>query len=355
MKKIMVFGATGSIGLQTINIIKQDSNLQLCAFTYLNNESLANEIKTQFPQAIMFCHKNPNDEWQRIIQKTQPDLVVNSITGFAGLAITQYCIENNYKLALANKESLVVAGHLIDCSKILPIDSEHSALYELVQKYGINDLNTLYLTASGGAFYNLKRNELTGISFNQAITHPTWKMGYKISIDSATLVNKCFEIIEAYHFFKIKNIVALYHPTSIVHGLIKTNNGAIISYMSYPDMKLPISLALNDYSISSKQIISDLNLSNLNLYFEQISPEKFIPLKWANDLINSNNYAIGTIITVVDDYVIELFKNNKISFLNITDIIDNYINKYQHYKVSSWNDIYNLREAILLDLRANYK
>lgn len=359
MKKIVIFGATGSIGKQALEIIKQDTNLKLVGFTYNCNDVLAKNIIDEFKVEFVYSHSQNQygniSSWQELLELCQPDLVINSLTGFAGVPITQYCLEHKYKLALANKESLVVAGHLINSKNILPIDSEHSALYELINKYSLQDIDTVYITASGGPFYNWTQDQLSNVTFEQAINHPTWQMGYKISIDSATLVNKCLEIIEAYYLFGIEKIKVLYHPTSIVHGLIKTKNNAVISYLSYPDMKLPISLAINDYVITNNQDFKDVDFTKLNLHFEQINEEKFLPLKWAKLLIETKNPTIGTIITVVDDYVVELFKSNKINFLDITNIIDTCINKYSHYVIKQWSDIYNLREEILKDLQLCYQ
>lgn len=349
-KSVFIFGATGSIGQQTIDIIRNDNNFELIGISFYKNIQLANEIKKEFNLKYVFSHSN-NMEWENLILKINPDIIVNSITGLDGIYVTKFCIDNNKFLCLANKESIVATGSFINFnnSNIVPIDSEHSALYELMKTKSQN-IKTIYITASGGPFYNLSNDETYFKTFNDTIKHPTWNMGYKISIDSATLINKCFEIIEAYYLFNISNIKALYHPTSIVHSLIEYQDNSIIAYMSYPDMKLPIQLSLYNYSNLNSNLISPLDFSNLTLHLEIIDPNKYLPIKWAMELINNKLYAIGIIINVVNDYLIELFKNNKIYFGQIIPTIDQYITKYKNYTINSFESIFILKKQLLEEL-----
>lgn len=352
MQKIVIFGITGSIGQQAWELIKDDSNFELVGFSFHSNYELANKIKNYNKVKFACCSSDSKlgnvNNFEELIQKTNPDLVLNSLSGFSGLSLTQYCLDHNIKLALANKESMVVAGHLIDHTKIIPIDSELSSIYCLV-KNPLIKLKTIYITASGGPFYNYSFEQLININYQDAIKHPTYNMGGKISIDSATLVNKCFEMIEAYYLFGVKDIKPLYHPTSIVHALVVDQNNAIYSYMSNPDMKLAINLALNNF-VTNKSVINPLSLNNLNLYFEEIDDTKYLPIKWAKELIHNDKPIIGLIITIVDDFVIELFKQSKICFLQITQIIDQYVQKYKNYQVKSWEDIYNFKTIIIQEL-----
>lgn len=349
-KTVFIFGATGSIGQQVIDIIRGNNNFQLVGISFNQNQSLANDIKDEFNLQYVFSHSH-QIEWENLILKINPDIIVNSITGLDGIYVTKFCVDHNKFLCLANKESVVAAGSIINfnCQNIVPIDSEHSALYELIKTRPQN-IKTIYITASGGPFYNLDSKQTYYKTFAETIKHPTWNMGYKISIDSATLVNKCFEMIEAYYLFRITNIKVLYHPTSIVHALIEYQDNSIVSYMSYPDMKLPIELALNNYQNISSNSIKSLDFSSLTLHFEQIYPNKYLPIKWALDLINNKLPAIGIIINVVNDYLVELFKNNKIYFGQIVPTIDQYINKYKHYLVNDFTSIFTLKQLLLDEL-----
>lgn len=354
MKSIFIFGATGSIGQNALKIIENNTNFKLVGFSYNNNLDLAQKIKIDFNVENTICHKN-NDDWKSLLLKLKPDIVLNSISGFGGIEITEFCIKNKIKLALANKESIVVAGSLINFEEdiIYPVDSEHSSLYELIHSKP-NDIKTIYITASGGPFYHLTNEQSFNKTFEETIKHPVWDMGYKISIDSATLINKCFEMIEAYYLFNTKNIFAIYHPTSIVHALVEYKNNSIISYMSYPDMKIAIDLAINEFK-TSLTLIPSLELNNLDLHFEIIPVEKYRPLQWVYELMNTNNSAMGTIITIVDDYLINLFKNHQLLFGEIVLIIDEYLSKYKTYKITNWNDIYQLKSILIDDLNSRFK
>lgn len=364
MKKIIIFGITGSIGQQAYDIICDQDNLELCGMTFNSNFSLAQEIKNKHNKIEIYSSKfsdlNTVDNYEEMIKKCKPDLIVNAITGFSGILVTQLSLKYKINLALANKESLVVAGKFINEYiqenpdwKLYPIDSEHSSLYYLISKikYGIKKI---YITASGGPFYLLDKKELENKIFLDAIKHPNWQMGEKISIDSATLINKCFEIIEAHYLFSNYEIEAIYHPQSIVHAMIELVDGTFITNMSYPDMHIPISLALNDFFVSKLDSQNKLNLNNLNLYFDKIDDEKWIPIKWSKQLIKTNNCVIGLIIVLLDDYLIEMYKNNLIKFNEISLIIDKYISKYQSLVINDWNDIYKIKLEIEKEFCLHY-
>lgn len=198
--KILICGATGNIGQQVIKYIKK-TNHQIIGISYFHNFKLAETIKSKYFYSPI-NHSNVNS-YEELIVKSRPDIIVNAIIGFAGLKITLLSIKHKIDLALANKESLVVAGQFVmrlakkNGVNIYPIDSEHASLMQII-KYKGNKFKQLYITASGGLFYNTPKNQMKNISYQQAINHPTWKMGAKISIDSSTLMNKCFEIIECY-------------------------------------------------------------------------------------------------------------------------------------------------------------
>lgn len=350
MKKIIIFGATGSIGTQAIELIKNNSKLLLVGITYNNNFSLAKNIINNFKLKHYFSFNKNNDStvlsYQELIKKTKPDLVLNAIVGFAGLEITKYCLDKKIKLALANKESLVVAGGLIKNKKLIyPVDSEHSSLYFL-QKSNKDNINHIYITASGGPFYGLSQEEWKDKNYNEAIKHPVWSMGEKISIDSATLVNKCFEIIEAIHLFKNIEITALYHPQAIVHSIVQYYDNSAIAYLNKPNMKIAINLALNEFKVN-QPVIDKLDFNKLSLNFEKINLDKFICLKWPLIISKNPLSVVGLVICVVDDYMINLFKLNKVNFLDIINTIDYFVYEYQNINLSKWSDIEKYQQEIL--------
>lgn len=353
MKKILIFGATGSIGTQAIELISNNPQLKLVGISYHNNESLANKIITQFNLKYYFS-SNPNNHssvsnFQDLIKKTKPNLVLNAIVGFAGLPITKYCLDKKIKLALANKESLVAAGGLIKNKKMIyPVDSEHSSLFFL-KTTNEQQIKQIYIPASGGPFYNLSQDALKTKTYDEAIKHPIWPMGDKISIDSANLVNKCFEIIEAIHLFPNVKITALYHPQAIIHSMIEYQDYSTVAYLSNPDMKIAINLALNEFKIQSP-VIKRLNFDNLALSFEAINLNKFVSLKWPEIIYENNLSVVGLVICVVDDYMINLFKLKKVNFLDIINTIDYFVNEYKSISLTQWNDIFKYQQEVLAKL-----
>ena len=354
-KRIVICGVSGSIGLQSLKCL---DNFELVGCSFNNNINLMNNIKERYPKIEVFSPNNFEintvKSFYELIIKTKPDIVLNAIVGFNGLEVTKICLENNIDIALANKESLVCGGFLITemlkntSAKIYPVDSEHSSLYELFQ-YDNQNIETIYITASGGPFYNSDLNEIYNVDFNTAIKHPIWNMGYKISIDSATLINKCFEIIEAYYLYK-KNIVAVYHPQAIVHSMVEFKNRSVISNMSVSDMVLSIDLAINKFSKSTPKI-NHLDFHQLNLYFEIIDPNKWLPIQWAYELINNHRYIIGPIVCILDDYLIECYKNNQIKFGDITQIINFYVQKYKLKYLNSWDELFNFQQQLILEVK----
>lgn len=356
MKKILICGITGNIGQQAIDCIE---NYHLVGFTYNNNLELAKKLKNKFNNAEIYSPKiddiNSCDSYQELIMKTKPDIILNAIVGFEGIKITQIAIENNINIALANKESMVVAGSIINkyikdkTCKIIPVDSEHTSLYEIINA-SIKPIKNIYITASGGPFYNCENNYSDSILFEDAIKHPKWTMGNKISIDSATLINKCFELIEAHYFYPNYEIFAIYHPESYVHSLVEFCDNSFWLNMSQPDMKLSIDLALNDFKPKSSKI-EDLSLNNLSLTFEKISIDKWVPLKWARDLIVNKKPIIGLIICVLDDLLIDYFRLGIIKYSKIIDIIQIFINKYNNENIENWNDIYFWKNKLTLECK----
>lgn len=353
--KILILGATGSIGKQAIEVI--DKN-ELVGITFNKNILEAKKIIKKFGLTEYYSPEYKDfstcDSIEDIIKKTNPTIVLNAIVGYAGLEYSYLVIKNKINLALANKETLVMAGKFInELSKknkitIYPVDSEHAALFELIN---INNrkVKKIYITCSGGSAYNLSKKELSEKTFDEIIKHPKWNMGYKISVDSATLINKCFEIVEAFWLFGIKNIEAIYHPQALVHSMVEFIDNSIFSQMAITDMKLPIQLAINKFE-KKDSIIKPMVLDNVVLSFDKIDQKKYIPLKWANDIIEDTNNSLGTIINVANEIAIEKFKNKEIRFDEIIAFIEKQIKKYNKYKINKISDIFYLIDKMKVEI-----
>ena len=268
MKKIAILGASGSIGTSTINVIRNHlDKFNLVAFSVYNNIGKITELLDEFKTVELVAVKDLNmisdliekypnvkfvekEEGLLEISSSCCDIVVNALVGFVGLLPTLKAIECKKDVALANKETLVAAGKIVmekakeNNVKIIPVDSEHSAIFQCLED---NDVNSIILTASGGPFFKKTLEELKDVTKEEALNHPTWKMGAKISIDSATMFNKAFEIIEAYHLFNVKleQINVLIHPQSIVHSMVEFKDGSIKAHLGVSDMKIPIAYALS--------------------------------------------------------------------------------------------------------------
>src|SRR6476619_4999206 len=241
MRTIALLGATGSIGRQALEIIDAHPELELVAAASGTHpiDGLAPLTQT-------------GGDLTELLDRSQPDLVLNAVVGFAGVGATLWALEHGVTLALANKESLVAAGDLALAARdrggglLLPVDSEHSALFQCLEGREPASIDSLVLTASGGPFRGRSRDDLQGVTMEDALAHPTWSMGPKITVDSATLANKGLELIEAHFLFGVpyERIEIVVHPTSVVHSLVRFRDGAALAHLGYPDMRVPISFAL---------------------------------------------------------------------------------------------------------------
>ena len=246
MKRVAVLGATGSIGRQALEIIDASPELEVCALASGSNEldELAAERGVR--------HVQVGGDLTALLDESSPDVVLNAVVGFAGLPATLWALERGVTLALANKESLVAAGDLALSARerggglLLPVDSEHSAAFQCLEGRALETAESLVLTASGGPFRGRSREELEGVTRADALAHPTWQMGPKITVDSATLANKGLELIEAHFLFALpyERIEVVVHPTSVVHAIVRFRDGASLAHLGYPDMRVPISYAL---------------------------------------------------------------------------------------------------------------
>ena len=353
--RILIFGATGSIGQSTIELIKKYSRrYHLVGISYFHNCKLAYKIKKQFNlrNNQVFCSLNKDDnQINNFIKVNKPDIIVNAISGLNGLKYTMLSIENKIDIALANKESLVSAGKFImqlaqkNKVHIYPIDSEHSSLSYLLNVNKKNSIKHLMITGSGGPFFHYSANQLKSVSYNDAINHPNWKMGNKISIDSSTLINKAFELVEAYWLFPKYKTVAINDPFSQIHSGIIYKNDTGIVFKSKPDMKMFIEMALNKFKCLKKfdKHIEFLDLNEVHtLLSNSLFHNYLLGLNYAKLIIENINTAIPPIICIADEISINKFKNNEIKFLQIYTFIDKLVNSYKSFNIKSPSDIFNL-------------
>src|SRR2546426_4521815 len=283
VKKIALLGATGSIGRQALEIIGAHPGLELCAAA---SGSQPIEGLAPLTQA--------GGDLTELLERAEPDLVLNAVVGFAGLPATLWALERGVTLALANKESLVAAGELALAAQrrggglLLPVDSEHSAAFQCLEGRAPETVDSLILTASGGPFRGRSRDELHDVTPEDALAHPTWNMGPKITVDSATLANKGLELIEAHFLFGLpyERIEVAVHPTSVVHALRRLRDVAVLAHLGYPDMRVPISFALT-YPERTATPIPQLDLAGgLTLEFASPDPETFPMLRLGREAGN---------------------------------------------------------------------
>jgi 1-deoxy-D-xylulose-5-phosphate reductoisomerase len=271
VKRIALLGATGSIGRQALEIIEANPELELVAAA-----SGSQPIGGLAPLTQV------GGDLTELLERAQADLVLNAVVGFAGLPATLWALERGVDLALANKESLVAAGELAlqgqkrGGGRLLPVDSEHSAAFQCLETRELETVHSLVLTASGGPFRGRARDELEQVTPAQALAHPTWNMGPKITVDSATLANKGLELIEAHFLFGLPydRIEVVVHPTSVVHALVRFRDGAALAHLGFPDMRVPISFALT-YPERAATPVEPLDLAGLSLVFEAPDEEVF--------------------------------------------------------------------------------
>ena len=373
MKKIYLLGATGSIGQQTIEIIRANKNdFVLKGISSYNNFKSAKQLIEEFDLEIV-CVKS--FEEAEIVKKENPDLkvvygeegleflagynknekitLINALVGMVGLKPTIKALSVNRDVLLANKETLVVGGHLIkeilniSDAKIYPIDSEHSALWQALNGEDINSVKRLIITASGGAFRDKSREELKNVSLEDTLNHPNWVMGKKITVDSATMMNKGFEIIEAAYLFEIdiEKIEAILHKESIIHSMVEFNDGSIMAQIADHDMRLPISYAIN-YPERKPSIANKFDLLRLNdLHFEEIDEERYPCLKYAKEAFKTGG-SMRTVLNAANEVAVKLYLEEKISFLDIERIIREEMDCHHLLHNPSLEDIYRIDKEI---------
>jgi 1-deoxy-D-xylulose-5-phosphate reductoisomerase len=317
MRRIALLGATGSIGRQAIDVIEAHPELQLAAASSGSTSISGLAPLTQVGGNLL-----------ELLERAQPDIVLNAVVGFAGLPATLWALENGVDLALANKESLVAAGdlalgaHKRGRGRLIPVDSEHSAAFQCLEGRERDQLHSLVLTASGGPFRGRTREELEDVTPAEALAHPTWNMGPKITVDSATLANKGLELIEAHFLFDLPydDIEVVIHPTSIVHALVRFRDGATLAHLGYPDMRVPISYALT-YPDRSATPVAPLDLtSGMTLEFGAPDLEAFPLLAHARRAGDAGG-TYPCIFNAANEIAVAAFLEGRLPFLAIAEVV----------------------------------
>ena len=317
MKRVALLGATGSIGRQAIEIVAAHPGLELCAAA--SGSTPLDDVDAPLKQV--------GGDLTELLERAQPDVVLNAVVGFAGVHATLWALEHGVDLALANKESLVAAGELALAARargggrILPVDSEHSALFQCLEGRDSEHVHSLVLTGSGGPFRGRTRDELAAVTVEQALAHPTWRMGPKITVDSATLANKGLELIEAHFLFSIPydRIEVVLQPTSIVHSLVRFRDGATLAHLGYPDMRVPISYALT-YPERAKTPLAPLDFSSLTLEFQQPDSETFPMLALARSAGETGGTA-PCVFNAANEVAVAAFLAGRLPFLGVAEVV----------------------------------
>lgn len=363
MKKICLLGASGSIGKQTIDVMKKNRNdFDLISFSVGKRTRCISSIIKSFPNVKAICIKDkskinyyqkkyPNihfvygdDGLLKVIDQNA-DMVVNALVGFIGLYPTIYSLKKNLTVALANKEALVVGGEIVNdllnqgYGKLYPIDSEHSAIKKCLL---VDDQNIekIVLTASGGAFRKLSREELVNVTPEDALKHPTWKMGNKITIDCATMVNKSFEIIEAHYLFNYPyhKIGIKLHDESYVHSYVIYKDGTMRLDVGKPDMRNPIRLALYEFNTSFKTVTVNSLDQIVGYHFHDFDIARYPVVKFAKTVIE-NKGTYGAVFNAANEVAVNAFLNHQIPFLAIEEIIDCLMKKNKNINHPTYEQI----------------
>ncbi len=368
MKRLVILGSTGSIGTQTLEIVRANKDLFVTALAAGRSvEKLEEQIREFHPSyAVMWSEEAAADLRQRVSDLPVKvlsgmdglieissldgyDILVTAIVGMIGIRPTIAGIKNKKTIALANKETMVTAGHIIiPLAKemgvqILPVDSEHSAIFQSMNGEPKKGIERIWLTASGGPFRGWSREQMRSVRVEDALKHPNWSMGRKITIDSATMVNKGLEVMEAKWLFDVDydHINVVVHPQSIVHSMVEYKDGAVIAQLGVPDMKLPIQYALFYPERRPMDQKKPDFYKIASLTFEKPDPEEFEGLKLA-DMAGRRGGSLPTVFNAANEKAVALFLDRKIGFLEITDLIRRSL---EHHKVIDDPDVEQILEA----------
>lgn len=361
MKKISLLGATGSIGTQTLDIIQSNpEQFKLVSFSAGLNITKVREITAEFqPQIVSVMRQEDAQTLQVDFPSTRfvygkeglilvaahagADMLVNAVIGSVGLEPTLHAIQEGITIAISNKETLVAAGDIVirEAKKknvaLLPVDSEHSALFQSMNGENSKRISRLILTASGGSFRDLTREQLKDVTVQQALAHPNWSMGNKLTIDSATMMNKGLEVIEAHHLFNMPydQIDCLLHKESIIHSMVEFEDTSVIAQLGSPDMRVPIQYAMTYPDRIPMQNAKPLRLEDIGtLHFEKMDYTRFKALALAYEAGRKGG-TLPTVMNAANEVAVQLFMNGKIPFIQIEEIVEKMMD--QHQTVSSPN------------------
>jgi 1-deoxy-D-xylulose-5-phosphate reductoisomerase len=361
MKKVLILGSTGSIGTQALDVVGRSEELQVVGLAAgsswepvveqarehgvpvvaLSDPEAAERARQAWSGRVL----EGSDGVRELIANSGADLVLNAIVGAAGLGSTIVALSEGIDVALANKESLVLGGELVMAlaeatgARLLPVDSEHSALHQLIAAEAPGTVERLVLTASGGPFRG--RDDLSGVTVADALAHPTWRMGGRITIDSATLMNKGFEAIEAHHLFGVpyERIDVVVHPQSLIHSLVHLNDGSSLAHLGYPDMRVPISYALH-YPERADVDVPQLDLAAAgSLTFEEPDLETFACLRLALEAGAAGGTA-PTVLNAADEVAVAAFLAEQIPFTAIPAVIERVMEEMPARPVSHFDDLF---------------
>ena len=349
---MILLGSTGSIGVNTLNIARK-FNLNVEVLVAGRNIKLLNEqIKEFKPKKVVIdrvedislvLHDNVSfgeDAILESIENSNSKTVVNALVGFLGLKPTLKAIECGKKIALANKESLVVAGKFIDQKNLSPIDSEHFGLWYLLQN---KKINSMIITASGGSFRDYPLEKLSNVSIKEALAHPNWSMGNKITIDSATMTNKMFELVEAAWLFDVRKLDAIIETKSLIHAFINFSDGSTTAHIANASMQLPIAYAI--LGSCDEEILKPVDLVEVaNLEFRKIETSRYPIWEIKDEILN--NLDLGVVLNAANEVAVSKFLNSKIGFLDISKITMDAINKFNNVKASSIDEIFQIDKEV---------
>lgn len=362
MKKIAILGSTGSIGTNALDVIRNsEENFEVVALTGHGNYQLLieqikefkpkyvsigtekgyDEIKKLFPEIVLFLGE---EGLKKVGQLKEIDILLTAVSGAVGIEATVEGIKNEKRIALANKETMVAAGPYINRllkeypkAEIIPVDSEHSAIFQSLLGGKKNEVSKIIITASGGTFRGKRREELEKVKVEDALKHPNWSMGKKITIDSSTLVNKGLEVIEAHELFGIEydDIEVVVHPQSVIHSMVEFNDMSVISQMGVPDMKLPIQYAFTYPDRVPNRVFEKLSFRKYStLTFEEPDHETFEGIKLAFEA-GRKGESMPTVFNAANEVAVELFMAGKIKFLEIYKIIKAAMGRHEIEKIEN--------------------
>ena len=377
MKNIVVMGSTGSVGIQSLDVISKSKSHKVIGLScYSNADLIFEQTKEYLPNFVAIEVIDPSHNLFNLCKENNIklitgnnascnipfdnlDLAINAIVGTAGLKPTIELVNNGVDIALSNKESLVLGGHIImplaqkNNVNIIPVDSEHSAIFQCLNGENHKELKKIILTGSGGPFLKTPIDKFNTITPDQALKHPNWDMGAKISIDSATMMNKALELIEALWLFNIKldKIQITIHPQSIVHSMVEFVDGSYKAHLGLPDMKVPIQYALT-FPNRTNSSVGSLDFENLNLDFRKPDLERYPILSLVEELINLGGNRVA-VMSMANDYVVKRFLDRKISFNEIFYLIQKVVNEFASDDLPSLEELFILDKNIELYLNSN--